>query len=334
MKVTAIPLLIALALGIGGEMEQASSQTSQSPVLVGAGDIAGSWNLDEQTALLLDQIVAQNPAATRVITLGDNAYQDGTAAEFNNFYNPTWGRHVGRTFPVPGNHDHRGSITPYFNYFYAGNPSLNSLDPSRRGYYSYDFGGWHIIALDSRSGGTIAQAQLNWLRQDLENNTQACTLAYWHHPRFSSGSTHGNNGNMAPFWELLHEFRADVVLNGHEHVYERFDPQNPNGQADPTGIRAFTVGTGGVGLYNFNSPRPNSVVRTRLHGVLKLTLLPTSYQWEFIKVASQQSNPFMDSGSGACNTGGPPPPHRPHRRLLRPHRLLHHHLRLVPVRWR
>lgn len=181
-------------------------------------------------------------------------------------YNPTWGRHRLRTFPVPGNHEYRTSgAIPYFNYFYPGHPFLNSLDPNRLGYYSYDYGAWHIIALNSRTGGSISQAQLDWLRRDLESNQRACTLAYWHDARFSSGNVHGNEAAMGPFWELLHQHGADVVLSGHEHVYERFDPQNPDGQSDPTtGIRQFTVGTGGASPYSFAAIQPNSVARSGL----------------------------------------------------------------------
>ena len=305
-KVASMLLVVLAMCVVGGTVETVSAQTS--PVFVGAGDIAGTWTMDEATAQLLDQIVAANPAATRVFTLGDNAYQNGTAAEFTTYYNPTWGRHRARTFPVPGNHEYQISVTPYFNYFYSGNATLNSLDPTRLGYYSYNFGAWHIIALNSRTGGAIAQAQLDWLRSDLEGNQRACTLAYWHHPRFSSGNVHGNNGNMAPFWQLLHQYGADVVLNGHEHVYERFNPQDPTGLADPTGIRQFTVGTGGTAPYAFATIQPNSVVRAPgFYGVLRLTLHPTSYDWEFVKITAQQSNPFRDSGTGACHTSGPPP---------------------------
>lgn len=269
-------------------------------MLIGAGDIAGTWAEDEASAQVLDQVVAANPDAT-VFTLGDNAYPNGSASDFSNYYAPTWGRHVARTLPVPGNHDWV-SVNPYFDYFYPKNSSLNSYDPTRRGYYSYDRGAWHIIALNSGDGGPISQEQLSWLQHDLANSAHACTLAYWHHPRFSS-NMHGNNANTAPIWDLLYQYGADVVMTGHDHGYERFDPQNPSGQPDPTGIRSFVAGIGGAGSYTFGAAQPNSVVRGQgVFGALKLTLHETSYDWQLVKIASQQNSPISDSGTGDCYT--------------------------------
>lgn len=262
-------------------------------VLVGAGDIADCSNdQEEETAKLLDNIPGT------VFTLGDNAYPDGRDKDFSNCYDPTWGRHKTRTRPTAGNHDyHVSGASGYFKYFgdAAGDPDM--------GYYSYDIGKWHIIALNSEcdeiGGCDIDSPQGKWLQADLASKPSLCTLAYWHKPRFSSSSIHGNSESMKDIWQLLHEAGADVVLNGHAHNYERFAPQDPEGVADPGhGIRQFVVGTGGTGLYDFDTPRPNSEVReSETHGVLKLVLHPTSYAWEFIPIAGKT---FTDSGSAPC----------------------------------
>lgn len=265
------------------------------PVLVGAGDIAScSSTGDEATASLLDGI------AGTVVTLGDNVYDNGTATEYANCYGPTWGRHLARTKPTPGNHEYNTpNATGYYGYFGAA-----AGDPSK-GYYSYDLGAWHIIVLNSNSSCTTiscaaGSAQETWLRADLAAHTNVCTLAYWHHPRFNSGASHGNNTDVAPFWDALYQYGADVILNGHEHVYERFAPQTPAAVADPAaGIRQFTVGTGGRSHYTFGTIQPNSEVRDGTsYGVLKLTLHATSYDWQFVPVAGAT---FTDSGTGGCH---------------------------------
>jgi hypothetical protein len=264
-------------------------------VMVGAGDIAScSSSGDEATATLLDGI------AGTVFLLGDNVYDSGTTTEFNNCYDPSWGRHKARTKPSPGNHEYgTAGAAGYFGYFgsAAGDPST--------GYYSYDLGDWHIVVLNSNlSCATISCAagspQDQWLRADLAANSKPCTLAYWHHPRFNSGAAHGNNLDVAPFWNALYQYNADVILNGHEHVYERFAPQNPSGVADnANGIREFIVGTGGRSHYTFGTIQPNSEVRNgTTYGVLKLTLRATGYDWQFVPVAGGS---FTDSGSGTCH---------------------------------
>lgn len=268
---------------------------SNDPVLVGAGDIAScSSTGDEATANLLDGI------AGTVITLGDNAYDNGTASEFTNCYGPSWGRHLARTMPSAGNHEYNTlNATGYYGYFgtAAGDPG--------KGYYSYDLGAWHIIVLNSNSSCTTISCaagspQETWLRADLAAHANVCTLAYWHHPRFNSGASHGNNTAVAPFWDALYQYGADVILNGHEHVYERFAPQTPAAVADPAaGIRQFTVGTGGRSHYTFGTIQPNSEVRDATsYGVLKLTLHATSYDWQFVPVAGAT---FTDSGTGSCH---------------------------------
>lgn len=279
-----------------GAVVAASVTQDQEPVvLVGAGDIANceiaGGSGAAATARLLDRIPGT------VFTVGDHAYPSGKAKQFQDCYEPSWGRHKARTRPSPGNHDYltaRGK--PYFDYFES------SAGPDRRGYYSYSLGAWHIIALNSVIAADRRSPQLEWLRKDLSENRTACTLAYWHSPVFSSGP-HGSEAQitsrMLEVWRVLYEFGADVVINGHDHVYERFAPQNPKGQADPQkGIREFVVGTGGAGLYAFKQIRPNSEARNnRSYGVLKLTLGPTDYSWEFVPGAGEQ---FHDSGQSQC----------------------------------
>ena len=266
-------------------------------VLVGAGDIAkcNSGNKAELTAELLDGI----PGI--VFTLGDNAYQSGTAAEFANCYGPTWGRDKQRTRPALGNHEYQVSTNPYFDYFDGAGNASGPAGPRGDGYYSYDVGAWHIVVLnsDNHIRRDAASPQAQWLKADLAAHPTLCTLAYWHHPFFTSGR-HPPMVRMAPLVQLLYDAGVDVVLSGHNHQYERFAPQDPSEQADPQrGIRAFVVGTGGAGMYGFTRLAPNSEVRySGGNGVLKLTLSPTSYTWEFIPVAGTS---FTDSGTGTCH---------------------------------
>jgi hypothetical protein len=268
----------------------------EDPVLVGAGDIAECGQAGaEQTAMLLDAIEGT------VFTTGDNAYPDGSAADYANCYGPTWGRHKAGTRPAIGNHDYHTPGAPaYFDYFgaAAGEPG--------KGYYSYDLGAWHIVVLNSNCGDIdgchAGSPQEQWLRADLAAHPATCTLAYFHHPRFSSGPDHRpnirNNTDVQPFWQALYEAGADVVLAGHAHLYERFAPQEPDGKANPNGLRQFVVGTGGGGLYDFGSTVANSEVRYNAsYGVLKVTLHPNSYDWQFVPVAG---NTFSDTGSAAC----------------------------------
>jgi acid phosphatase type 7 len=258
------------------------------PVFVGAGDIArcGSDGA-EATARLLDGIEGT------VFTLGDNAYEAGTAEQFRDCYDPSWGRHRARTRPSPGNHDYgTPGAAGYFDYF------GEQAGPDRRGYYSFDLGAWHIVSLNSEIAAGPDSAQARWLRDDLAAHPAACTLAYWHKPLFSSGSVHGNDPHMRAIWELLAAAGADVVLGGHDHLYERFAPQNADGVADPQGMRQFVAGAGGSNLYGIGQVQPNSQVRgTGAFGVLKLTLHAASYDWEFVPV---EGGDFIDTGTGEC----------------------------------
>jgi hypothetical protein len=261
---------------------------SGSAILVGAGDIAGcsSTFKDEATAALVDNI------AGTVFALGDDAYPSGTTADFG-CYDASWGKFKARTRPAPGNHEYQTTgAAPYYSYF------GNLAGPSGKGYYSYDVGGWHVVSLNSEQDLT---GQVTWLKGDLAAHPAKCTLAYWHKPLFTSGSVHGPETAMRPIYQVLYDAGADVVLSGHNHHYERFAPQNPAGGADAArGLRYFVVGTGGTpNLYGFGAPRPNSEVRYNGgQGVLKLTLSPDHYDWEFVSVAGKT---FTDSGTQACH---------------------------------
>ena len=276
---------------------QITVNAATAVTFVGAGDIATcGGTADEATALLLDQIPGT------VFTLGDNVYNDGSAREFAECYEPSWGRHKARTRPASGNHDyHIPGAADYFAYFGA------AAGEPEKGYYSYNLGEWHIIVLNTEcsdvGGCTMASPQGQWLQADLAANPRACTLAIWHKPRFTSG-TRGSASALIDFWQLLYNAGADVVLNGHDHFYERFARQTPTGVADARyGIRQFTVGTGGAGLYPFGTILPTSEARNNTtYGVLKLTLHAGSYDWAFVPIAGQS---YTDSGSAACSTGRP-----------------------------
>ncbi|MEJ2852863.1 MULTISPECIES: CBM96 family carbohydrate-binding protein [unclassified Saccharothrix] len=262
---------------------------SGDPVLVGAGDISNSGSGDSATAALLDNIQGT------VFTTGDNVYNDGTAAEFANYYDPTWGRHKARTRPSPGNHDyHTSGATGYYNYFGT------QAGPSGRGYYSYDLGNWHIISLNSNISMSAGSAQETWLRTDLANNTKPCTAAYWHHPLFTSGANHAPSTATRPLFQALYDYNADVVIFGHNHQYERFAPQNPSGGLDTSrGIRTFVAGMGGASHYSFGTIKPNSEARNSdTYGVLKLTLHSNSFDWQFVP---QSGRTYSDSGTQSCH---------------------------------
>lgn len=262
---------------------------SGDPVFVGAGDIADSGSGDSATAALLDNIPGT------VFTTGDNVYDSGTASQFGNYYEPTWGRHKTRTRPSPGNHDYNTSgATGYYNYFGT------SAGPSGRGYYSFDLGNWHIVSLNSNISMSAGSTQEQWLRADLAASSRPCTLAYWHHPLFTSSSNHAPSTSTRPLYQALYDYNADVVVWGHNHVYERFAPMNPSGGADASrGMRSFVAGMGGASHYGFGTIQPNSEARnSSAWGVLKFTLHSGSYDWQFVPVAGQTYN---DSGTANCH---------------------------------
>ena len=284
----------AILVFTGLSARGAPSPASPDPVLVGAGDIAACDNDgDERTAKLLDKI------SGTVFTLGDNAYPNGTAVQFEQCYGPSWGRHKARTRPAPGNHDYRvAGAAAYFAYFGA-----SAGDP-KKGYYSYDVGAWHVIVVNSNCGEIggckAGSVQEKWIRDDLAAHPTPCAVAMWHHPRFSSGIEHGNDPAMRDIWRALQQGGVDLALTGHEHNYERFAPQDAEGKADPEhGIREFVVGTGGKSLYPLGTPLPTSEVHNNTtYGVLKLTLHSDSYDWEFVPV---EGGGFADSGTAKCH---------------------------------
>ena len=268
-------------------------------VIAAAGDIAGcSQSVDEATAQLLDSI-----APTRVLTLGDNVYPDGTDAEFAGCYDPTWGRHKAKTDPSVGNHDyHTPGASGYFNYFGAA-----AGDPTK-GYYAFDLGAWRFYALNSNCLQVSCAAgfpQEQWLRADLAANPRTCTAAFMHHPRFASGPTsvRRDNPSMGALYQAFYEGSGDLWLVGHNHQYERLTRLSPTGAIDlQRGIRNFVVGTGGGGFSAFGEPITGSEVRSMTHGVLKLTLRDGGYDWAFVPVLGAT---FTDAGTDTCGAAPP-----------------------------
>jgi Calcineurin-like phosphoesterase len=277
-------------------------------VLIGAGDIGDCTTTgDEGTAAIVDSVLVADSAAKvedAVFTLGDNAYPVGSAANFNSCFTPTWGdttRHImGKIHPSPGNHEHETDrAAPYYRYF-----GKRAGDPDK-GYYSYDVGQWHVavlnsaIAIEAPFSAADRDAQEQWLKADLTDHATKCTLAYWHHPRFSSGY-HGSDARLQSLWQILYDANVDLVLNGHDHDYERMLPMTPAGVLDTLrGITEIVVGTGGGGLRGYrNPPAGNSAVRIQGHfGVLKLTLGAGEYQRAFIDVTGR----LWDLGGGRCH---------------------------------
>jgi alkaline phosphatase len=271
-----------------------SPSASPSPppevaTVIAAGDIAGcEWDRDSATAALVKEREAT------VLTLGDNVYDEGSDVNFQRCYDPSWGAFLERTRPAIGNHDMEGDGgTAYYRYFgdAAGTPG--------EGWYSFDLGEWHLVALNSNCrviGCEPGSAQYEWLVADLAASDARCTLAFWHHPRFSSGP-HGSDASVADLWRALDEADADVVLAGHDHLYERFAPQTADGAPAPDGVRQFTAGTGGAELYAIERETPNSeLALNTAHGVLVLTLEPTAFAWSFVTTDGS----VADEGSADC----------------------------------
>lgn len=291
-------LIVGTALVVSFTYQQARTGGTSRPgsatsqVLVGAGDIAQcSAEGKDLTAALLDGIPGT------VFTLGDNAYFDGSRENFAECYDPSWGRHLDRTRPAVGGHDYMTENgAPYFEYF------GDAAGPDGKGYYSYELGGWTVLVLnticDQVEGGCDPGApELAWLDAQLASSGQ-CTLAYMHHPWFSSGR-HGPDDRAEPFFEALYAGGVELVMGGNDHSYERFAPQDPDGEPDPaTGLRQFVVGTGGGRLYEWGEVLRNSEFRFNEDwGVLKLTLDAASYDWQFITTDGS----VVDSGTGQCH---------------------------------
>jgi PKD repeat protein len=287
-----VPVTVTNSGGISG-VDTVAVTVVAAPVLIGAGDIADcTRNQDSLTANLMDTIPGT------VFADGDNAYPDGSSTVYKNCYNPTWGRFKARTKPVPGNHDYlTANASGYFQYFGA------AAGQSGKGYYSYDLGTWHIVALNSNIPMNVGSPEETWLRADLAASTKRCTLAYWHHPLFSSGNE-GPHIETQPLFQDLYNAGAEVVIVGHDHDYERFAPQSWNGVADSAyGIREIVAGTGGGGLFTAHAPTANSeVLNDNTNGVLKLTLRANGYSWKFMPIPGKT---FTDEGSGSCHAAPP-----------------------------
>jgi len=280
---------------------EASSPKPEGPsyVLVGAGDIASCKS--PQGAAATAKLIEQIPGT--VFAAGDLAYEKGSAAEFQNCYGPAWGRFKDRTRPTLGNHEYgTPGASAYFEYWGA------QAGPVSKGYYSYDLGTWHIVALNTNCGAPAlggcgaGSPQEAWLLKDLAEHPDSCILAYGHHALFSSGlfRSHAIHPELKPLWQDLHASHAELVLAGHEHSYERFAPQDPDGNSDPAnGIREIVVGTGGRSHDPLGFALANSEVQNSdTFGVLKLTLWQSHYIWEFIP---EEGKTFQDSGSGECH---------------------------------
>lgn len=291
-----VALLTLSTMGVSGMAiaAPATPGAGAPATLIAAGDIANCGNDGaQQTAALIARIPGT------LAPLGDNAYELGTPQQYARCYGPTWGRFKDRTRPAPGNHDY---IFPgaagYFGYFGA------AAGLRGKGYYSYDLGAWHVVVINSNcnaiGGCETGSPQQRWLTADLAAHPAACTLAYWHHPRFSSGAEHGDDPAMTDIWQTLRDAGAEIVLSGHDHDYERFAPQDASGARDPAhGIREFVVGTGGDSHYPFGPPEANTEVRNNTtFGVLVLTLRSGGYDWRFVPVAG---GTFTDAGSGVCH---------------------------------
>lgn len=301
----ALALAVALVCAAGGAATSALS-ASRFPVLAAAGDIAcdpsaGSFAGGRGTATACRQLATSNLLLrgryAAVLTLGDNQYDDGAYAKYATSYARSWGRLRRITKPAPGNHEYEtGSAAGYFRYF------GKAAGPPGRGYYSFDLGGWHVVSLNSNcsdiGGCEKGSPEERWLRADLASHRTRCTLAYWHHPRFSSG-LHGDQDQVSGLWADLYDSGADVVLSGHDHDYERFAPLNAVGAIDRgRGIREIVVGTGGRSRY----PMPALEHASRAHdstsfGILALTLRPSGYDWRFLPAVGS----FTDHGSARCH---------------------------------
>lgn len=261
---------------------------ARDPSVLIAGDVG---QCATPGARITGQLIQSLPYP--VLAAGDLAYPDGRAEEFAHCYHPFWGAFRERTYPAPGNHDYRTQgAAGYFGYFgdRAGDPA--------KGYYSFDLGAWHIVSLNSNRELDADSPQLKWLEADLRQHRQRCVLAFWHHPRFSSGP-HGSDARMQAIWETLYRHHVSVAATGHDHDYERFAPMSDRGEPDAQrGVRSFVVGTGGAARYELKQRQARSEAwHNASWGVLKLTLHATRYDWEFLPATPTT---FRDTGSAEC----------------------------------
>ena len=266
----------------------AAHASEPSPTVLIAGDIA---QCDTPGAQLTGQLIKSLPYP--VLALGDLAYPDGSTEDFARCYTPHWGAFKARTYPAPGNHEYgTPGAAGYFEYFGA------RAGEAGKGYYSFDLGAWHIVSLNSNRELEPDSAQLQWLEADLRRHRQRCVLAYWHHPRYSSGP-HGPNAGLQALWALLHRHGVSVIVTGHDHIYERFAPMNAQGGHDAErGMRSFVVGTGGAKHYALKQRlNLSEFAQSQSWGVLKMQLHATGYAWEFLPVPGHS---LRDAGSAQC----------------------------------
>jgi len=300
MKKLLLPALLLAAIGVLCWPDGKSKSQTTDVVLIGAGDIADGFGFSLSGAFATAALLDASPTAI-VFADGDHAYGHATDNDFARSYDPTWGRAKLRTVPVIRRHNYDSlNAAEYFNYF---GPAVG--DPTK-GYYSINLGAWHIVSLNSLctyvSGGCgVGSPEETWLVNDLASHTQACTLALFHEPLYTSSSQVTPDTAVQPLYQDLYNHNADLIVNGHAHNYERFAPQDANGNLDTArGIIEIVAGTGGEGHYSFNSTlAPNSLVRNSdTFGVLQLTLHQSSFDWKFIPVAGMT---FTDSGTQACH---------------------------------
>ncbi len=303
LRLLALAGLLTACGGGGGGGDASSAGSSggsgvpgETFTIVAAGDIAQCAGVGTTQTSAAKTAALVTPGDVFVLTLGDQVYEDGTDAEYTNCFHPTWGAFKDRIRPTPGNHDYQtAGAAGYYNYF---GPQAG---PDRRGYYSFDRGDWYFISLNSLIDVLPQSAQYRWLHDDLaQSSGKLCTIAYWHYPAFNSGIAYGSILAMRPMFEALHAAGVEIVLSGHEHLYERFAPQTADGTADSArGVRQFVVGTGGRALNPFGRILPNSEFRGNADwGVLRLTLGPGTYSWQFMPVG--RATP-LDSGNSSCH---------------------------------
>ena len=295
----AISGIVSAGTSVDAATKKLTRVPASSVVVAAVGDVAcaptSSKTATDCHDVEVANLISADPTIRKVLLLGDLQYDRGEPDAFAASYDRSFGRFRSRAIPVPGNHEYgTGNAAGYFGYF---GPAAH---PESNGYYSVNIGSWHVVALNSNCEHVSCAAdseQMTWLRADLAANTKPCLAAMWHHPRFSS-SEHGNDERSTPFWNELMAAKADVILNGHDHFYERYEPQDANAVASPNGPRSFVVGTGGRLLYSVKSIQPNSAKRITGFGFLRLELQKGSYSWQF--VPDGETTTDTDSGSARC----------------------------------
>lgn len=261
------------ATGTGATGLRPELRTAPPVRIAAAGDIASGVTTARRTAEVVERLDPE-----LVLTTGDNAYPDGRAEDYAKRYDPTWGRFKDKTRPTPGNHEyHTPDAAAYFDYF--------AEQTGRRPYYAWNTGAWRFYSLNSEIDAKPGSPQETWLREDLAANRGRNVLAFWHQPLFTCSVEHGPEEETQPLWTALAEAGADVVLTGHNHAYERFEPKNAAGGPAPDGVRQFVSGAGGAKLYELTEPCPGRESGADdTHGVLELTLRPTGYDWAWHSV--------------------------------------------------